>query len=100
MYKGNTISESDFGRLAIRAGSYLDKLTGGRISDPPSESIKMATCAVAEAWQVNEQGGEIASQSVGSWTKTFTPKVKSDNQRLYEAAILYLDASNIIARWL
>ena len=35
----------------------------------------MATCAVAEAWQRNEEGGEIVSQSVGSWSRTYAPAV-------------------------
>ncbi|QHA01672.1 hypothetical protein [Dehalobacter restrictus] len=58
--------------------------------DPDSASVQMAACAVAEAWQTNEQGGDVVSQSVGPWSKSFQKETKSDADRLYEAAQLYL----------
>ncbi len=61
-YKGKSIPEADFGRLVTRASSYLDRM--GVDLDPDSASVQMAACAVAEAWQTNEQGGDVVSQSV------------------------------------
>lgn len=98
IYRGNQIAASDFPRLITRASSYLNSMTR---ANPPEESLKMAACAVAEAWQTNEQGGDLASQSVGSWSKSFAQKKpKSDDQRLLDAAKLYL--GNVVSnvRWL
>ncbi len=88
-YLGNAIPEGDFPRLSLRASMWLRRMLGNNIN-LESESVKMACCAVAEAWQVNEQGGDLASQSVGGWSRTYSKKPKSDEQRLIEAARIYL----------
>ena len=102
-YKGNVIvSEAEFDRLILRASEYIDRITGGRASSySPAEPVKMASCAVAEAWQTNEQGGDLVSQSVGSWSRTYASKTpKSDELRLYEAAEMYLSRTGLLSRWL
>lgn len=97
-YKGSTIPESDFGRLILRASSYLDRVYNGTITDV-TDTIKMAACAVAEAWQTNEQGGDVVSQSVGSWSKSFQKATKSDTARLFDAAQFYLGNQVQQVRW-
>jgi len=97
-YKGNSIPEADFDRLILRASSYIDRIYNGTI-ETVTDNIKMAACAVAEAWQTNEQGGDVVSQSVGSsWSKSFQ-KTKSDDARLLEAAKLYLGDLVRTVRW-
>jgi len=99
-YKGNAIAVVDFDRLIARAGSWLDRMTNGESSSySPATAVKLAACAVAEAWQVNEQGGEMVSQSVGSWSQSFTAQKRSNEERLLEAARMYL--GNLIqpVRW-
>lgn len=96
-YMGNTIPEADFIRLANRASSYLDNII--KVTIPISETIMMATCSIAEAWQLNENGGDIVSQSVGSWSKHYNKASKSDDDRLYEAAKLYLGSAVSKVRW-
>ena len=99
-FLGKAISEADFARLTNRATSYIAKATRGRsITDPVLFSVKMATCAVAEAWQINEQGGDVTSQSVGPWSKTFARKPKTDEERLLEAAQLYIPEMVKAVRW-
>lgn len=88
-YFGNQITEADFPRLTARASAYLDGLPCN-LSDVSDDNVKMAICAVAEAWQINEQGGDVISQSVGPWSKTFQRKAKSDDDRLFDAAKIYL----------
>ncbi len=95
-YNGKDIVEDDFPRLINRAGAYLDNLLSADVSD---EEYKSAACAVAEAWLVNEQGGDVASQSVGSWSKSYAQRApKSDEKRLYDAAALYL-GQYLSVRW-
>ncbi|MDD4390593.1 MAG: hypothetical protein PHW03_07305 [Eubacteriales bacterium] len=99
-YYGNQISELDFLRLTARAGVYLDGLEC-ELSAVPADTMKKAICAVAEAWQINEQGGDVVSQSVGSWGKHFASgKPKTNEQRLSEAAKLYLGPCVSGVRWM
>lgn len=99
-YYGNQIPEADFPRLTARASTYLASLSCD-LSGAPGEAISMALCAMAEAWQINEQGGDVVSQTVGPWSKTFASgKVKTNEQRLNEAAQLYLGKyCSLTARW-
>lgn len=94
IYYGNQIFETDFPRLITRASTYISRLN---CTTTDETAKKMAACAVAEAWQTNDQGGDIVSQTVGSWSKAFaTKKTISDDQRLLAAAQLYLGSC---ARW-
>ncbi|ADY54708.1 hypothetical protein Sgly_0342 [Syntrophobotulus glycolicus DSM 8271] len=98
-YYGNKIPEADFPRLCNRAESYLDSL-GCNLSGLPPDKLSMAICAVAEAWQTNEQGGDVVSQSVGPWSKTFAAaKPKTNEQRLADAARLYIGPCASGVRW-
>lgn len=93
-YMGNQITEHDFPRLITRAGVYLEKF-----NCTDESKLNMAMCAVAEAWQTNEQGGELASQSVGGWSKSYQQaKPKTNEQRLLDAVKLYLGDS-VAVRW-
>ena len=99
VYYGNQIAEADFPRLCKRAESYLNSL-GCNLSGVPPDKFKMAVCAIAEAWQTNEQGGDVVSQSVGSWSKHFAAaKPKTNEQRLADAARLYLGSCAGGVRW-
>lgn len=100
-YLGNQIAEADFIRLSARAESYINSLGCNLLSVLPN-TLDKTICAVAEAWQVNEQGGDVVSQSVGSWSKAYAQKkAKTDSQRLQEAVQLYLgDICSVGVKWL
>lgn len=87
-YCGMAIEVVDFDRLAIRASSYLDYYTQGRAAkNPELVELKMACCALAEQYKIIEQaqalanknlsaamesdGGEVQSETVGSWSKSY-----------------------------
>ena len=87
-YMGTAIDLPHFDRLALRASSFLDYYTQGMAAQNPElEARRMACCAVAEQYHIIEQapsmarknlseslksdGGEVQSESVGSWSKTF-----------------------------
>lgn len=85
-YSGAAIDEEDFPRLAQRASSYLDYYTRGKAAAHSDlDALKMACCALAEQYQQIEQacnlargsltaaasgGGEVQSESVGSYSVT------------------------------
>ena len=87
-YLGTAIMASDFPRLSLRASSFLDYYTQGRAAQNKDlDAVKMACCAVAEQYQaidtaqalaqkslsaaLSQDGGELKSQTVGSWSKTY-----------------------------
>ena len=91
-YLGTAIAEADFPRLALRAGMFIDRLTFQRTAavvedgtDPDLiNAVQMATCAVAEEIQKNEQReagetGVIASEKQGQYAVTY---VEADDARL------------------
>ena len=89
VYLGKSISEDDFPRLAMKASTYIDYCTSGRAAKHRKlDAIKMACCALAEDYQTIEaaqdlarkslsaavssgDSGELQSQTVGSWSKSY-----------------------------
>jgi hypothetical protein len=86
-YYGQTITEDEFPRLALRASSFLDYYTQNRAGGYPDlPELKMACCAVAEQYAIMDaaqkaaqtaventadNSAEVQSESVGSWSKTY-----------------------------
>jgi len=91
-YLGSAIAEADFPRLALRASMFIDRLTFQRAAAVVEDdtdlklinAVQMATCAVAEEIQKNEQReagetGVIASEKQGQYAVTY---VELDDARL------------------
>jgi len=99
-YKGNVIPGSDFSRLATRASGYIDYITIGRAASySADDAVKMAACAVADIMASLEKGGELSSQSVGGWTQNYVTTNKSNDRKLYDAAMIYLSNTGLLSRW-
>lgn len=99
-YLGTAIKEGDFPRLSLRASSFLDYYTQGRAAQNSDlDALKMACCAVAEQYQSIDtaqalaqkslsaslesgESGELQSQTVGSWSKTYRSGGDSAQQAL------------------
>lgn len=91
-FYGTAISAADFPRLSSRASDFIDYYTRGKAEKATDESILMALskacCAIAEQMQLDENNraltakaqtealtgsaGEIKSESVGSWSASYT----------------------------
>lgn len=96
VYHGSAISEAEFDRLISKASAYLDSV---KASDfPDAGAAGMAACSVAELWKDTEQG-ELQSQTVGKWSKTYSSPQKSRESRMFEAAALYLGDAVCRVRW-
>lgn len=100
-YKG-TMPEEDFNRLSRQASAYIDQVTFGRAAGshslPIETRIKDACCAVSDIMLKKEQGGELTSQSVGSWSKSFASSGKTLDQQQYDAAVMYLGITGLLYR--
>lgn len=102
VYLGSAISSDDFPRMAMRASAFLDYATMGRASKHANlDAVKMACCAVADDYQTIDTAralankslsasleatsggtGELQSQSVGSWSKTYRSGGSSASEAL------------------
>ena len=89
VYLGTNIEYENFPRLALRASRFLDYATMGRTAKHHDlDAVKLACCALADDYQTIEtartlankslssaagtdEAGELQSQSVGSWSKTY-----------------------------
>lgn len=123
-YLGTAIKEDDFPRLSMRASSFLDYYTQGRAAQNVDlDALKMACCAVAEQYQYVdtaqslaqksltaslETDGELQSQTVGSWSKTYRSGGETAQQAataaqtaqasLSAAAMQYLAGTGLLYR--
>lgn len=123
-YLGTAIKEDDFPRLSMRASSFLDYYTQGRAAQNADlDALKMACCAIAEQYQYVdtaqslaqkslttslENDGELQSQTVGSWSKTYRSGGETAQQAataaqtaqvsLAAAARQYLDGTGLLYR--
>lgn len=111
-YLGSAIAEADFPRLAARASVVIDQLTYNRAAavitaDEDADMIdkvQMATCAVAEEWQLIEQdaangAGVVQSERVGQHSVTYAlshDAARSAGDRCIAAASLYLDQTRLM----
>ena len=100
---GGNMGEGEFKRLSRQATAYLNQVTYGRIDATiaTGDTIKDACCAIADTFLLNEQGGGIASESNDGINVNYVAGVsntKTDGQRLYEAAALYLGHTGLLYR--
>jgi len=124
-YFGTAVSEEDFPRLAVRASSFLDYYTQGRAKENAGlDALKMACCALAEQYQqidtaqklaakslttaLESDGGELQSQSVGDFSKSYRSGgdsakaalqlTQSANQAIAATARQYLAGTGLLYR--
>lgn len=104
-YEGE-LSQDDFERLANRACAYLNALTLNAVKAAFKRGeyvteIQDACCAVVDAHSVNEHGGGIASETNDGISVTYlasSATKKTDEERLYNAAALYLLPTGLLYR--
>lgn len=98
---GGALTEDEFNAQIVNASAYLDYLTMCRINKKMlvsyGDAVKLAACAVAEVYHRCSKG-ELVSQSVGSWHKTYKASDKGIDQQLTDAAERYLLWTGLIYR--
>lgn len=111
-YLGTAIVSADFTRLALRASAAIDNLTFGRAAPIVTANtdaatidlIRMATCAVAEELQNQDQSGSadgIQSETVGSYSVSFasnSSKQLTNEAKQSQAAKIYLSLTGLMFR--
>lgn len=96
------MAEGDFKRLSRSASAYLDSVTFDRIPSVTDEKImekvREACCAVADALLRKEQRDGIAAETNDGVSVTYATEGKTDEERLYQAAVLYLGNTGLLYR--
>ena len=113
-FYGTAITEADFPRLSSRASDFLDYYTRNKAKDATDTDVvtalSKACCAIAEQMQVDEQNkalaakamsaalagttGEVKSETVGSWSASYTT---AGDYAAKSAADALKDANNTYA---
>ena len=97
-YGGTLIAESAFARLACLASTYIDSLTFGNAAKDTehAEQIKAACCALAEEYQRQDDGGEVASASNDGYSEIYVTSGKTPDQRLHDIAVAILAPTGLL----
>lgn len=115
-YGGTNINEEDFKFLSNRASVYIDAMTMRRARKATGdvlESVKMATCAIAEVFLDEENvnaaayseealTASLSSESVGRWSKSYKTHsvsgtdVELMDKRKRDALLLYLNGTGLL----
>ena len=95
-YRGDSIPESEFSRLAKRAEAQLAKYKRiYTVTAPEADSEELALCAMADAiYYFETAAGEATSSSIGSVSSSSAAvdgSPKAQSRELYRCAVLYLD---------
>lgn len=101
---GGEMDEKDYKRLSRQASAFLDFVCFNRIEavtdEKIMEKVKDACCAVADVCLLNEQGGGIAAETNDGISVTYVNGTgsKTDDQRLRQAALMYLGHTGLMYR--
>lgn len=109
-YFGSALTEQEFARASKRASSFIDYYTMGKAKDYPDTdgAVAMCCCALAEQYQIIENakaqsisGGEVKSQTVGAWSKTYasgTETAEAARKVLADIVMEYLAGTGLLYR--
>ena len=99
---GGSLPEETFKKHIRKASAYVDYITMGRINNTLlmkySELISLAACSVVDVIHDEACGGELSSQTVGPWTRTYKGSGKTADQKKYESAEVYLLPTGLLYR--
>lgn len=102
-YHGDRIAAAEWPALSRDAAASLEELTLGRTAGDLApellERCRMALCAVAEEYKSEREhaGGVVASETVGSWSRTYT-QAGSPAGRRRDAAWMWLGNTGLMYR--
>lgn len=102
-YHGDRIAAAEWPALSRDAAACLEELTLGRTAGDLApellERCRMALCAVAEVYKTEREhdGGVVASETVGSWSRTYT-QAGSPASRRRDAAWMWLGNTGLMYR--
>lgn len=93
-------AQTEYTRLVVRATAYIDRMTNGRAKAAAGDdlaAVKLAECAVVDELLTQEKGGIVTSESNDGISRSYATGsvVRSNVQRVYEAANVFLGNTNL-----
>lgn len=94
------LAHEEYNSLVGRASAVIDRLTFGRATSATGAAltaVKMAECAVVDELHTIAEGGDITSESNDGVSRSYASggAPRSKEQRIAEAARLWLDGANL-----
>lgn len=98
---GGTLTEAAFSRLSALAAAHINKITHNRAktaTEADLEAVKMAMCAVVDELDKQERGGIVTSESNDGISRSYAvgSVIRSEAQRIYNVAEVYLSGTNLL----
>ena len=97
---GGNVGEAEFNRFSKVATAHINQMTGNRAKTATGEdleAVKMAECAIVEELDKQDKGGIITAESNDGISRSYaSATVRTNAQRIYSAAELYLCNTNLL----
>lgn len=82
-----TVSEEEFPRLSVRASSFLDYFTLGKVeSHADLDAVKMCCCALVDKYKLIEMANDLAAKRLADAAKN-DAEVKSETVGSYSRTL-------------
>ncbi len=102
IYGGTALSATEFPRLALLAGAYLDQITFGRAArasgEPVRQALALACCAVAELQKQADSGGELTGETTTGYSYTRSGTGQPLSVRMRQTAERFLAGTGLLYR--
>lgn len=99
---GGNMEEESFFKASRRASAYISGLTMEKSELPrwaEDSRVKDAICSVSEEFYRQSDGrGEVASETNHNISRSYVTSGRSNEQKLYNAACMYLATTGLLYR--
>lgn len=89
-FYGTAIAETDFPRLALRASDFIDYITRNKAAKATDanviDALSKACCALAEQIQTDERSKAIAAQTAAAALASGSGEIKSESVGSYSVS--------------
>ena len=101
-YKDEYLGEAGekvYSRFSKLASAHINRITSNRAKTATGETleaVKMAECAVIDELDRQDKGGVITSESNDGISRSFSASAKTEGQRIYAVASVYLSETDLL----
>ena len=92
-------NEKVYSRFSKLAAAHIDRLTSNRAKTATGEdleAVKMAECAIIDELDRQDKGGVITSESNDGISRSYSASAKTEGQRIYAVASVFLEATDLL----
>lgn len=92
-------NEEVYSRFSKLAAAHIDRLTSNRAKTATGaelEAVKMAECAIIDELDRQDRGGVITSESNDGISRSYSASAKTEGQRIYSVASVFLNGTGLM----